>query len=108
MPAVFIQKAFNGTVNRLRRCQNAARPPWKGILTYGSRKNAQTDKKMGGRERGGEECPGVKRQPFILVWSMTVGFAYMNPTLIDWYRCDMFQFNDSILPGCLRNFQCML
>ena len=36
---------------------------------------------------------------------MSVGFAYMNPTLIGWFLRDMFQFNDSIPTGCPRNSQ---
>ena len=40
---------------------------------------AQTDKKMGGRER--EECPGVM-QSFVLARLITFGFPYMNPNLI--------------------------
>ena len=44
--------------------------------------NAQTDKIMVGRERGGEECPGIMRQSFVLARPISFGFAYMNPTLI--------------------------
>ena len=49
---------------------------------HSNRKNAQTDKKMAGRERGGEECPGIMRQSFVFARPITFGFAYMNPTLI--------------------------
>ena len=59
---------------------------WKGILTKRSRKNAQKDKKMAGRERGGEKCPGIMRQSFIFARPITFGFAYMNPTrLVDFF-----------------------
>ena len=44
--------------------------------------NAQTDKKIAGRERGGEKCPGIMRQSFVFAWPITFGFAYANPTLI--------------------------
>ena len=44
--------------------------------------NAQTDKKMAGRERGGEECPGIMRQSFVFARPITFGFAHTNPTLI--------------------------
>ena len=44
--------------------------------------NAQTDKKMAGRERGGEECPGIMRQSFVFARPITFGFAYTNSTLI--------------------------
>ena len=43
--------------------------------------NAQTDKKMVGRERG-EECPGIMRQSFVFARPITFGFAHTNPTLI--------------------------
>ena len=46
------------------------------------KENAQTDKKMAGRERGGEECPGIMRQSFVFARPITFGFAYTNPTLI--------------------------
>ena len=55
-----------------------------------TRKNALTDKKMSGRERGGEECPRVLRQIFVLVRPISVVLTYMNPTLIGGFRCDMF------------------
>ena len=39
------------------------------------------EKRNDGREKGGEECPGVLRQPFVLPWPISVGCEYMNPTL---------------------------
>ena len=44
-----------------------------------TRKN---DEKWMHEKGGGEECPGVLRQPFVLVRPISVGFAYMNATLI--------------------------
>ena len=52
--------------------------------------NARMDKKMGRWEKGEEECPGVLQQLFLLDRPISVRFMYMNPTLIGWFRFDMF------------------
>ena len=52
------------------------------VLWHSNKEDEEKQKKMGGQERGGEECPGVLQQPFVLARPVSVGFACMTPPLI--------------------------
>ena len=54
--------------------------PWKGIQTEDEEKCAD-GQENGWATKGGEGCPGVLQQPFVLARPISTGFTYMNPNI---------------------------